>query len=210
MASTAHTTARNNEPLVVISPIAEYFATDAGVFAVKDGREVAPFQAGFPLAVSDDGRRVAFRDKDGTIGVHVTSSLRQSAARVKVGSVYAIAPAADRIAVVVGLSLRVYDLATGKELCVCERPAALPEDVWAKWWARGVKFAPDGKRIVAHETTPGLGVWDAETGKSVAWFVPDASLPLAAYTFAAPMTVMAAYGSGDLVRVWNADREPLR
>ncbi|MFO0879045.1 MAG: sigma-70 family RNA polymerase sigma factor [Gemmataceae bacterium] len=200
----------NQEPLVVISPNVEYFATDRGVFAVEDGREVAPFSARFPLAVSDDGKRVAFRTKDSTIGLHVTSSIRQSESRVKVGAVYAIAPAVDRIAVVVGQSLRVYDLATSKEVCVCERPAAVPEATWEKWWARGVAFSPDGKLLVAHETTPGLGVWDAETGKTVAWFVPDVALPVAAYTFTGPKTVLAAYGSGDLLRLWDTEKTPRR
>lgn len=107
-------------------------------------------------------------------------------------------------------SLRVYDLATGKEMSVCERPVAVPENVWAKWRARGVKFSPDGKLLVAHETTPDLGIWDAETGNSVAWLVPDVRIPLASYTFTGPQTVVAAYGSGDLIRVWDAEKQPRR
>lgn len=192
----------NNEPLVVISPTAECFATDAGVFSVQTGKELAKFDAGFPLAVSDDGKRVVYKTKDGKIAQFDTAA-KTSGEPVLVGAVFAVNPAADRAAVVVGLSLQVFDLTTGKKVAECERPAAVKEDVWAKWWARGLKFTPDGTRVVAHADTPGLGVWDAATGKSEAWFVPDVDMPLSAFTVPDAKTAVAAYGHGDLIYVWQ-------
>jgi WD40 repeat protein len=192
----------NNEPLVVISPTADCFATDAGVFSVQTGKELAKFDAGFPLAVSDDGKRVVYKTKDGKIAQYDTTAKR-SGEPVLVGAVYAISPAADRAAVVVGLNLQVFDLTTGKKVAECERPAAVKDDVWAKWWARGVKFSPDGTRVVAHADTPGLGVWAAASGKSEAWFVPDVDLPLSAFTVPDAKTAVAAYGHGDLIYAWQ-------
>lgn len=192
----------NNEPLVVISPTAECYVTDAGVFSVQTGKELAKFDAGFPLAVSDDAKRVVYKTKDGKIAQYDTAAKR-SGEPVTVGAVYAVSPAADRAAVVVGLSLQVFDLTTGKKVAECERPAAVKEDVWVKWWARGVKFSPDGTRVVAHADTPGLGVWAAATGKSEAWFVPDVDLPLSAFTVPDAKTAVATYGHGDLIYVWQ-------
>ena len=195
----------NNEPLVVISPKAEFFATNAAVFSIKDGRQATPFAAGFPLAVADDGLKVAYKTKDGKVGLYLTNATKQPEA-IPVGSVFAVSPQCDRLAVVVETSLRVYDLTTAKLISECQRPSAVDPEAWKKWWARKVVFSSDAKRVAAHADTMGLGVWYVETGKAVAWFVPEVSLPIATFTFTNPTTLVSAYGHGDLIHVWNVDQ----
>jgi WD40 repeat protein len=197
----------NNDPLVVISPLAEYYATDTGVYSVATGNQVSQANPGFPLAVSDDGKRIIYRNKEGQIGLHTTTSISQPKP-IAVGSVFAFSPQRDRMAMVSGLALKVIDLNTGKAVCECERPAAIDPETWKKWWARNVQFSPDGKRLVAQGETNGLGVWDAETGISLAWFAPLDSLPLATYSFSDPQTITAAYGQGDQIIVWSLNAKP--
>jgi len=192
----------NNEPLVVIGPGAEYFATDTGVFSITTGHAVAVFEALHPVALSADGKRLAYRTADGKIGTFLTTALSQ-AEPVKVGETYAVSPTADRVAMVELTALKVIDLTTGKTIAECERPAGLADEAWRLWFARGVRFSPDGKRLAAHGDAPGVGVWDAATGKPIAWLGPDVGLPLALYAFTDATTVVAAYGSGDLIRVWE-------
>jgi eukaryotic-like serine/threonine-protein kinase len=115
------------------------------------------------LAFHPDGRHLAVGDKDGVLWLYDLETAAPPL-RQKIGiapSILAFNPKDGRLAANCGLSIRIFDGETLREL------SALRDPTSKKNWELGLAWHPEGRLLVASGEDMKLHVWDTKTGTEV-------------------------------------------
>ena len=94
-------------------------------------------------------------------------------------------------------AIRIWEVATGKELAVIEDHAD---------WVLDIAFSPDGKRLASGARDKTSKVFDVIKKESLVTF-PAHAEPVHAVLFLADGVHVASAGNDNLIRVWNPDQD---
>jgi WD40 repeat protein len=138
-------------------------------FSVKPKTEYGEWASAADLAISPDGQHIA---------VPITAGSRGTPAGLLIADA--------------GASVRVWDLATGRDTLLVKGLAAP---------VGRLAFSPDGKRLATAGRDKMVRVWDTKTGKElVALAGPE---PVTAVAFSPDGKSLAAGGQAGAVRIWT-------
>jgi WD40 repeat protein len=153
------------------------------IFASGSGKTIATLdgQTNFieGLAWSPDGKRVAFGDGDGTVQVwdSMTDKLLMTCSRHQ-GAVahVALSPDGTRLASAgADGTVRIWDAASCRQLLMYSGQG---EPVWAVAWSPDGKYIASGTGAAGQngpvKTHNSVKVWNAQTGKTLLTYAPDA------------------------------------
>ena len=149
------------------------------------------------LAFSLDGKRLAGSGSEGTITLLSKSDngTKQSTLEDRPGVCRALcfSPDGTKLAVGRGTSVRVWDIASGKERLALAGPTAV---------VTCLEFRPDGKTLAGGSADGSVRLWDAVTGKELA-LLDGKSGPDHALAFSPDGATLASGGKDRPVRLWS-------
>jgi WD40 repeat protein len=155
---------------------------------------------------SGGGKPTAISSKNGTLAVWDIASARVVRKLDGESSIGAVAFSPDGRSVAAGLgcglctaargdmSMRVWDVASGKPRLTMETPGS---------WVSDVAFNPEGSRI-AGTVGKDVRIWDADTGKLIN-YLSGHSDSISAATFSPDGTLFATAADDHTVRIWNTE-----
>jgi RNA polymerase sigma factor (sigma-70 family) len=161
------------------------------------------------VAFSPDGTLLATGGQDGTVkfwevekrAERATPKPAAGPAAQTAGAVLALAfhPDGRVLAVAAGKTVRLWDVATGKELAVCSGHALA---------VGSVAFSPDGKTLATASADRSVRLWDAATGKELHRFERHSDW-VNAVAFSPGGKRLASVGKDRTVQLWDLERREL-